>query len=119
MIPGVIVLLLAPLLWAIAWFGVLYGSRLPKKSWKRLPVAILSLSGLWGIMFLQLNLLSAIGSAAFVRKMFIYITTLDWLPAIVFILVAAIREDRAKKRRGASSPQPAVDASADVASGKQ
>lgn len=90
------------LLWAVAWLAGFCGVRLPKKSWTRLPVAVLAGGVILGTPVFQVYLLTTIVSKQFAQDIIIYVLVAEYIPAIVLSFYAGIREDRAMKRREVS-----------------
>lgn len=86
-------------LWAVVWLCGVFGVRLPKKSWKRLAIAVISIPTIFGILVLQVYLLTTLKSGKFARDVFVYIVVAECVPGIVLGFFAAVREGRAKKRR--------------------
>lgn len=99
MIAALAVVPLAIILWVVAWLAGLFGSMLPKKSWRRLPVAVLVIGASFGVPALQVHLLTALISDQFAHDVFVYILVAEYVPGIALIFYAGIREDRMKKRR--------------------
>lgn len=93
-------------LWAFAWAAGLYGARLPKRSWMRLLLALLSVSGCLGIPILQVYLLTILRSEKFAHDVFIYLLVFECLPGIGLVYYATVREERAKRRRVQSKADP-------------
>ena len=106
-------------LWAVAWLAGSSGSRLPKKSWKRLPVAILVIGVSFGVPALQVHLLTTIVSDRFAHDVFFYILVSEYIPAIALVFYAGIREDRMKKRREMAGTQAEDGAAAKAHSEKK
>jgi hypothetical protein len=93
-----VVLLLAPIVWGLMCFAAFCGSRLPKWSWKRLPLALLVLVGLPGIVVAQAYWLTTIAPNGFDRGFLVYPVLTDVIPAIAIGAYVANRGDRAKKK---------------------
>ncbi len=85
-------------LWLVAWISGSCGATLPKKDWKRLPLALLALGTYLGIPALQVYFLTALGSNAFAHGVFFYMLVPEYVVAIFLTFVALIRGNRAKKR---------------------
>jgi hypothetical protein len=119
MSPVLIASSLDPVFWAIVWFTVWCGYRLPKWSWYRLPVTLLSLGSMAGIIVLQAHLWQGLEHQGTDHKVFDQVLFPEIIPGLILMFVKMMLEDRAKKRREAADSQPAVDASAGVSSGKK
>lgn len=83
-------------LWAVAWLNGVLGARLPKKSWKKLPLAALVVATYLGVPVLQIHLLTVLKSERFARDVFIYVALAEYIPGIVLIFLGATRENREK-----------------------
>ena len=91
-------------LWGTAWLAGTCGSRYPKTSWKRLPVALLVIGASLGVPALQIYLLTVLISDKFAHDVFFYIVVAECVPAIALVFYAGIREDKARKRRDLQNP---------------
>lgn len=95
-------------LWAVAWLAGFCGATLPKKSWKRLLIAVLVIGASLGIPALQVYLLTTLVSDNFAHKVFIYILVAEYVPGIALIFYAGFRGDHKKKRRDPTGSQSAT-----------
>ncbi len=98
-----LVLLLAPLLWAIMWLVALLGYKLSKRSPWRLVGAIFYVSATFGLIALQLHLLSVIETDKFARSNSLFVIVPDIVPGVILMFYKAVKEENAKKHRGAAS----------------
>lgn len=119
MIAALTVLPLILVLWAVEWLAGFCGARLPKRSWKRLPLAILAIGVNLGIPALQIYLLTTLVSNRFAHEVFFYLLVAEYVPAIALVFIAGIREEQAKKRRELAGTQETSNAPASIVSGKK
>ena len=98
MTPAQTVSLLDPVLWAMAWFAGKYGVRVPRNSWLRLLILMLSLGGFWGVVVLQIHFLSVLEPAGLDRESVGVVLAGEFFPAIVVLFWSAIREQRAMRQ---------------------
>jgi hypothetical protein len=119
MTPVLIVSLLDPVFWGIIWFVIWCAYRLPKWSWIKLLLVVLWIGGLGGIIVLQAHLWHSLEPQGTDHKVFDRVLFPEIMPGLILMFWKMILEDRAKKRREPAGFQPAVDASAGVASGKK
>jgi hypothetical protein len=87
------IVFLGCLLWAAIWSCVRYGSRLPKFSWKRLPVAILGLGALSIVISFQISLLRGLKPGKALGNVLLYVVMYDCLPAIALTLIEVFRAE--------------------------
>ena len=114
MTPVLIASLFDPVFWGVIWFTVWYGYRLPRWSWYRLPLILLSLGSLAGVIVLQAHLWQGLEPQGTNHKVFDQVLFPEIIPGLILMFGKMILEDRTKKRREAAGSKPAVDASAGV-----
>lgn len=103
MTPVLIASLLDPAFWAIIWFTVRCAYRLPKWSWLRLPVALLSLGSLAGVVIAQAHLWQGLAPPHADRKIFDDVLFPEIIPGLVLLFWRIGHEERSKKQREASA----------------
>jgi hypothetical protein len=117
--PILIPSLLDPVFWGIIWFTVWCGYRLPRWSWLRLPVILLSLGCLAGIIVLEAYLWQRLEPQGTNHKVFDQVLFPEIIPGLALMFWRIILEDRAKKRSEAADSQPAGNGPVSAFSGKK
>ena len=90
--------LLDPVLWAVVWSTVWCSYRLPKWSWLRLPIALLSVGSMAGILVLQAYWWESLAPPGADHRIFDRVFFPEMIPVLPLLFYAIFREERAKNR---------------------
>ena len=93
-----LVLLLAPVLWAIMWSVARLSYRLSKSSPWRLAAGIFFVATTFGLIALQFHLLAIFETDSFARSHSLYVIFPDIVPGIALGLYKGLQEERVKKK---------------------